>query len=75
MDGERYRVDNPRDSFQEHVAIYKEHRETWIFGCMHMTSLSILRSLAPQLGFELAANWQTDTSYSQMLLRKVADPG
>jgi ubiquinone/menaquinone biosynthesis C-methylase UbiE len=71
-DGERYKVDNMADSFQEHVAIYKEHRESWVFGCMHMTSRHLLENLIPQLGFEIVENWPTTISFSQMLLRKVA---
>lgn len=69
-DGERFSLGNNQDSFNEHLKIYKENREHWIFGCMHMTSQSVLRHIAPQIGFDVMENWTSDTSYSQMLLRK-----
>jgi cyclopropane fatty-acyl-phospholipid synthase-like methyltransferase len=71
-DGERYRLDNKDDSFQEHIALYKRARESWVFGCMHMTSARILEKLAPQLGFCIIGHWTTNTAFSQMLLEKTA---
>ena len=63
-DGERFSLNQKADSFHVHLAIYKENREHWIFGCMHMTSLGVLRNLAPQVGFEIRSNWQSDTCFS-----------
>ena len=71
LDGERYNRHDKNDSFQEHIAIYKQARESWVFGCMHMTSLGILKNLVPQAGFKIVENWQSDISFSQMLIEKV----
>ncbi len=71
LDGERFNLHNSADSFHEHLAIYKASREHWIFGCMHMTSLGILRNLVPQVGFKIVQNWTSETSFSQLLLQKV----
>jgi SAM-dependent methyltransferase len=72
-DGERYRLDNKEDSFQEHIALYKQARESWVFGCMHMTSARILENLAPQLGFRIVGHWTSSIAFSQMLLEKIAE--
>jgi cyclopropane fatty-acyl-phospholipid synthase-like methyltransferase len=70
-DGERFSLAENGDSFHSHLRQYKEHRESWIFGCMHMNSYAVLCNLAPQLGFEIQSNWTSGTSFSHILLKKV----
>ena len=72
-DGDRFNFSEPSESFNQHLALYKEHREHWIFGCMHMSSYSVIKNLAPQLGFRILGNWCTPSAFSQMLLAKVDD--
>jgi ubiquinone/menaquinone biosynthesis C-methylase UbiE len=72
-DGERFRMDAKDDTFHEHLLIYRHARESWVFGCMHMTSAGILNNVAPQLGFRVAEHWKTHSSFSMMLLQKEAD--
>jgi hypothetical protein len=70
-DGDRFSLAVKDDSFNGHLAIYKENREHWIFGCMHMTSLGVLKNIAPQLGFDVITNWTSAHCFSQILLQKV----
>jgi len=72
-DGDRFRLKDPADSFNTHIPVYKRNRVNWIFGCMHLCSLTMLRNLAPQLGFQLETTWFGTTSFTQVLLRKVAE--
>jgi cyclopropane fatty-acyl-phospholipid synthase-like methyltransferase len=69
-DGDRFSLAEKTDSFHGHLALYKENREHWIFGCMHMTSLGVLKNIAPQLGFSVVKNWPSTQCFSQILLRK-----
>ncbi|MGB0087202.1 MAG: class I SAM-dependent methyltransferase [Rhodomicrobiaceae bacterium] len=70
-DGERFSFEEKTESFNGHLAIYKENREHWVFGCMHMTSYGILKNLAPQLGFQLLNNWPSSSVFSCMLMEKI----
>lgn len=72
-DGDRFTLGNPADSFSAQIPLYKPNRKEWIFNCMHMGSLTLLRNVAPQLGFEFEATYHGTTCHSQALLRKVAD--
>src|SRR5258707_832464 len=72
-DGDRFTLGNPADSFNAQIPFYKPNRKDWIFNCMHMGSLTLLRNVAPQLGFEFEATYHGTTCHSQALLRKVAD--
>src|SRR5260221_669237 len=69
-DGEN---DDVADSFNKHIPIYKANRVNWIFGCMHLGSLTLLRNIAPQIGFQLETTWFGSTSFTQVLLRKVGE--
>jgi hypothetical protein len=40
---------------------------------MHMGSYSVLRNLAPQLGFRIVSHWLSPAVYSQVLLQKTGD--
>lgn len=71
-DGERFKMSQTSDSFHEHLSIYKDNREHWIFECMHMTSYGVLKNLTHQLGFEFVSNWTSTTVFSQALLRKTS---
>lgn len=73
-DGDRFYLNQAEDTFNSHIEIYKENREHWIFGCMHMTSRTLLNHIAPQIGFSVVENWPSKVSFSQMLLRKVSEP-
>lgn len=72
-DGERFSLVEKSDSFHEHINIYKENRDHWIFGCMHMTSFGVLKNIAPQLGFRIVQNWSSINCFSQILLEKTHD--
>lgn len=72
-DGDRFELNNPRDSFNPQIPMYKPNRKEWIFNCMHMSSLTLLRNLAPQLGFRLEATYHTRTAHTQVLMRKIAE--
>jgi cyclopropane fatty-acyl-phospholipid synthase-like methyltransferase len=71
-DGNRINLSDPDDSINHQIAIYKDNRERWIFGCMHMGSQSVLRNIAPQLGFRVLDNWSSSQCFSHMLLRRAA---
>ena len=72
-DGDRFVLQDPTDSFNSHIPLYKRDRKDWIFGCMHMGSVTGLRNMAPQVGFSLEATYYHSTCYTRALLRKVAD--
>ncbi len=72
-DGDRFKLHDGADSFNKHIPIYKANRVNWIFGCMHLGSLTMLRNIAPQIGFQLETTWFGSTSFSQVLLRKVGE--
>jgi cyclopropane fatty-acyl-phospholipid synthase-like methyltransferase len=72
-DGDRFKLQDPADSFNSHIPLYKKNRVNWIFGCMHMGSLTMLRNIAPQLGFQIDASWFGTTAFTQVLLRKVGE--
>jgi cyclopropane fatty-acyl-phospholipid synthase-like methyltransferase len=71
-DGDTYVYDNEKDSFIEHLKIYREVRIEWIFGCMHMCSTATLRNILPQIGFEIISHRpSTDYCFTEMIVRKV----
>ncbi|MBK7645020.1 MAG: class I SAM-dependent methyltransferase [Planctomycetes bacterium] len=72
-DGDRFKLHDPADSFNTHIPLYKPNRVNWIFGCMHMGSLTMLRNLAPQIGFQIDATWFGTTAFTQVLLRKTGE--
>jgi SAM-dependent methyltransferase len=72
-DGDQFILDNPRDSFVPQIPTYKANRKEWIFNCMHMSSLTLLRNIAPQLGYKLEATYHSRSAHTQALLRKVAE--
>jgi len=72
-DGDRFKLHDPLDSFNKHIPLYKPNRVKWIFGCMHLGSLTMLRNIAPQIGFQFEATWFGPTAFTQVLLRKVAE--
>jgi hypothetical protein len=72
-DGDRFKLHDGADSFNKHIPIYKANRVNWIFGCMHLYSLTMLRNIAPQIGFQLETTWFGSTSFTQVLLRKVGE--
>src|SRR5262249_52527643 len=69
-DGDRFSLDSAEDTFNHHIAIYADNRESWIFQCMHMGSSTLIRNIAPQIGFSVVENWPSTQCFSQMLLRK-----
>lgn len=70
-DGDRFKLHDEADSFNKHIPMYKQNRVNWIFGCMHLGSLTMLRNIAPQIGFRLETTWFGTTSFSHVLLRKI----
>jgi len=72
-DGDRFKLQDPADSFNRHIPLYKPNRVNWIFGCMHLGSLTMLRNIAPQVGFQVETTWFGTTSFSHVLLRKVGE--
>ena len=72
-DGDRFQLNNSADSFNKHIPIYKANRVNWIFGCMHLGSLTMLRNIAPQVGFQVETTWFGSTSFTHVLLRKTGE--
>jgi cyclopropane fatty-acyl-phospholipid synthase-like methyltransferase len=75
-DGARVRIDStagPEGGISRHLALYKDNRSTWVFQCMHVTSVDVLENLLPQLGFERRRLYRSRDSFTQALLEKVAD--
>jgi hypothetical protein len=72
-DGDRFDLNLAEDTFNDHLKMYAENREHWIFGCMHMTSFTVLKHVAPQIGFRVLENFPSEDCFSQMLLQR-AEP-
>ena len=72
-DGDRYIYGNKDDSFIEHLKIYKDVREQWVFNCMHMSSTATLHNILPQLGFEIVKILpMAGASFTEIIIRKKA---
>jgi len=71
-DGERFSFNNPADTFNDQLAIFRKYRESWTFQCMHMTSMGVLENILPQQGFEIVGRWSGPTCFSQICIRKFA---
>jgi cyclopropane fatty-acyl-phospholipid synthase-like methyltransferase len=70
-DGDRFDLHNKDDSFNSHLGLYRAHHVEWGFGFMQMNSLTTLRHLIPQLGFELLLVNPSRTAFTELLLRRV----
>lgn len=69
----QFNLDNPDDTFNLQIPIYKEKRLHWVFECMHMSSIHTIRHIAPQLGFSVLGHWTGTACFSQCLIQKVRD--
>ncbi|MGL4395320.1 MAG: class I SAM-dependent methyltransferase [Hyphomicrobium sp.] len=70
-DGDRFDLSNESDSFNRQLKIYMAHRNEWQFTCMHMSSLTALRHLLPQLGFEIISIIPGRTAFTELVLRRI----
>jgi hypothetical protein len=69
----QFNLNNPDDTFNLQIPIYKENRLNWVFECMHMSSIHTIRHIAPQLGFNVLGHWTGTACFSQCLVQKVRD--
>jgi cyclopropane fatty-acyl-phospholipid synthase-like methyltransferase len=71
-DGDNFRYDNPLDSFNSHIEDYRKRRLEWVFGCMQMSSGTTLRTILPQIGFEIVALFPSRSAFTEIVVRKIA---
>lgn len=71
-DGDNFRYDNTLDSFNAHIADYRNRRPEWIFGCMQMNSGTTLRTILPQIGFETVGLYPSRSAFTEIVVRKIA---
>ena len=69
-DGDRFVLGSASDSFNDHITDYRRRRGEWQFGCMQMSSWTLLRNLLPQVGFETLAVYPGRSAFTELVLRK-----
>ena len=71
-DGDRFLYGNQEDSFNKHSKYTPRTRLSWIFECMHMFSLTVLRNVVDQIGFDILQINPSRTAFTEIVLRKRA---